>query len=91
MAFDTAGIFLGLLEDGRQDADLLGLRTEHIDRVYTGQLQVAVARAKARGELPAALDPELLITGLISAFVFHSEEQGVVDRIVDGVSRPLVS
>ena len=46
--FDIAGIFLGLLEGSRQDADLAGLREEYVDRAYTEQLQVAVDRAKGR-------------------------------------------
>jgi AcrR family transcriptional regulator len=88
--FDTAGIFLGLLEGSRQDADLACLREEHIDRAYTAHLAVAVERAKARGELPECLDAGILITALISTFVLRSEEQDVVDGIVDGLLRPLI-
>ncbi|USX48429.1 TetR/AcrR family transcriptional regulator [Lentzea sp. HUAS12] len=88
--FDTAGIFLGLLEGSRQDADLACLREEHVDRAYTEHLRVAADRAKARGELPASLDAEVLITALISTFVLRSEERGVVDAIVDGLLRPLI-
>lgn len=88
--FDIAGIFLGLLEGSRQDADLAGLREEYVDRAYTEQLQVAVDRAKIRGELPETLDAGILITALISTFVLRSEEQGVVDGIVDGLLRPLI-
>ncbi|HUQ59191.1 TetR/AcrR family transcriptional regulator [Lentzea sp.] len=90
MPFDTAGIFLGLLEGSRQDADLACLREEHVDRAYTAHLQVAVDRAKARGELPAGLNANVLITALISTFVLMSEEQGVIDDIVDGLLRPLI-
>ncbi|MCG8926811.1 TetR/AcrR family transcriptional regulator [Lentzea sp. CC55] len=90
MPFDTAGIFLGLLEGSRQDADLAYLREEHIDRAYTLHLQVAVDRAKARGELPTDLDAGILITALISTFVLRSEEQDVVGGIVDGLLRPLI-
>ena len=90
MPFDTAGIFLGLLEGSRQDADLACLREEHIDRAYTEHLRVAVDRAKARGELPERLDADVLITALISTFVLRSEEQGVIDSIVDGLLRPLI-
>lgn len=89
--FDTAGIFLGLLEGSRQDADLACLREEHIDRAYTEHLQIAVDRAKARGELPECLDAGILITALISTFVLRSEEQGVIDGIVDGLLSPLIS
>lgn len=88
--FDIAGIFLGLLEGSRQDADLACLREEYVDRAYTEQLQVAVDRAKVRGELPEHLDAGILITALISTFVLRSEEQGVVDGIVDGLLRPLI-
>jgi AcrR family transcriptional regulator len=88
--FDTAGIFLGLLEGSRQDADLACLREEHIDRAYTEHLQVAVDRAKARGELPESLDAGILITALISTFVLRSDERGVVDGIVDGLLSPLI-
>ncbi len=90
MAFDRAGIFLGLLEGSRQDADLVRLREEHLDGAYTDQLQVAVARAKARGELPGDLNADLLVTALISTFVLRSEEQGVIDGIVEGLLRPLI-
>lgn len=90
MPFDTAGIFLGLLEGARQDADLVRLREEHVDRAYTGQLRTAVERAKARGEVPHELNADLLITALISTFVLRSDEQGVIDGIVDGVLRPLI-
>lgn len=90
MPFDTAGIFLGLLEGSRQDADLACLREEHIDRAYTEHLQIAVDRAKARGELPERLDAGILITALVSTFVLRSEEQGVIDGIVDGLLRPLI-
>ncbi|MFS8100250.1 TetR/AcrR family transcriptional regulator [Lentzea alba] len=90
MPFDTAGIFLGLLEGSRQDADLACLRAEHIDRAYTVHLQIAVDRAKARGELPDGLDADILITALISTFVLRSEEPGVIDGIVDGLLRPLI-
>ncbi|NKE58056.1 TetR/AcrR family transcriptional regulator [Lentzea sp. PSKA42] len=90
MPFDTAGIFLGLLEGSRQDADLACLRAEHIDRAYTEHLQVAVDRAKARGELPERLDAGILITALISTFVLRSDEQGVIDGIVDGLLTPLI-
>jgi AcrR family transcriptional regulator len=90
MPFDTAGIFLGLLEGSRQDADLASLRAEHVDRAYTDQLQIAVDRAKARGELPPCLNADILITALISTFVLRSEEQGVIDGIVDGLLRPLI-
>ncbi|MGI5501960.1 TetR/AcrR family transcriptional regulator [Lentzea sp. CA-135723] len=89
--FDTAGIFLGLLEGSRQDPDLASLREEHVDRAYTEHLRVAVDRAKARGELPDSLDTEVLITALISTFVLRSEEPGVVEGIVDGLLRPLIS
>ena len=88
--FDTAGIFLGLLEGSRQDADLASLREEHVDRAYTEQLQIAVDRAKARGELPSDLNADILITALISTFVLRSDEQGVIDGIVDGLLRPLI-
>jgi AcrR family transcriptional regulator len=88
--FDIAGIFLGLLEGSRQDANLAGLREEYVDRAYTEQLQVAVDRAKIRGELPETLDAGILITALISTFVLRSEEQDVVDGIVDGLLRPLI-
>ncbi|WP_239571003.1 TetR/AcrR family transcriptional regulator [Lentzea nigeriaca] len=88
--FDTAGIFLGLLEGSRQDADLAYLREEHVDRAYTAPLQVAVDRAKARGELPPDLDAGILITALVSTFVLRSDEQGVTDSIVDGLVRPLI-
>lgn len=90
MPFDTAGIFLGLLEGSRQDADLACLREEHVDRAYTKHLRIAVDRAKARGELPDRLDADILITALISTFVLRSEEQGVIDGIVDGLLRPLI-
>ncbi|MEU0883227.1 TetR/AcrR family transcriptional regulator [Lentzea sp. NPDC005914] len=88
--FDTAGIFLGLLEGSRQDADLACLREEHIDRAYTEHLRVAVDRAKTRGELPDRLDTDVLITALISTFVLRSDERGVIDSIVDGLLRPLI-
>lgn len=91
MPFDTAGIFLGLLEGSRQDADLACLREEHVDRAYTEHLRVAVQRGKARGELPERLDAEVLITALISTFVLRSEEEGVIESIVDGLLRPLIS
>lgn len=90
MPFDTAGIFLGLLEGSRQDADLACLREEHVDRAYTKHLRIAVDRAKARGELPDRLDADILITALISTFVLRSAEQGVIDGIVDGLLRPLI-
>jgi len=90
MPFDTAGIFLGLLEGSRQDADLACLREEHVDRAYTEHLRVAVERGKARGELPEGLDTEVLITALVSTFVLRSEEQGVIESIVDGLLRPLI-
>ncbi|MFI6100249.1 TetR-like C-terminal domain-containing protein [Lentzea sp. NPDC051213] len=90
MPFDTAGIFLGLLEGSRQDADLACLREEHIDRAYMEQLEVAIERAKARGELPPGLHGDLLVTALISTFVLRSEEPGVIDDIVDGLLRPLI-
>ena len=90
MPFDTAGIFLGLLEGSRQDADLASLRAEHVDRAYTEHLRIAVDRAKARGELPESLDAGILITALISTFVLRSEEQGVIDGIVDGLLSPLI-
>jgi AcrR family transcriptional regulator len=89
-AFDTAGIFLGLLEGSRQDADLACLREEHVDRAYTEHLRVAIDRAKARGELPECLDTDVLITALISTFVLRSDELGVIDSIVDGLLRPLI-
>ncbi|MEU3647075.1 TetR/AcrR family transcriptional regulator [Lentzea sp. NPDC034063] len=88
--FDTAGIFLGLLEGSRQDADLACLREEHVDRAYTEHLRVAVDRAKDRGELPGDLNADVLITALISTFVLRSEEPGVIDSIVDGLLRPLI-
>ncbi|MET9231262.1 TetR/AcrR family transcriptional regulator [Lentzea sp. NPDC003310] len=91
MPFDTAGIFLGLLEGSRQDADLASLREEHVDRAYTEHLRVAVERAKTRGELPEDLDADVLITALISTFVLRSEEPGVIEGIVDGLLRPLIS
>lgn len=90
MPFDTAGIFLGLLEGARQDTDLVRLREEHVDRAYTEQLRTAVDRAKARGEVPDELNADFLITALISTFVLRSDEQGVIDCIVDGVLRPLI-
>ncbi|MFD5824788.1 TetR/AcrR family transcriptional regulator [Lentzea sp. NPDC060358] len=88
--FDAAGVFLGLLEGGRQDAGLAGLREEHVDRVCAAHLQVAVDRAKARGELPAELNSRVLITALISTFVLMSEQRGVIDDLVDGLLRPLI-
>ncbi|MEU7480340.1 TetR/AcrR family transcriptional regulator [Lentzea sp. NPDC042327] len=88
--FDLTGIFLGLLEGSRQDADLVRLREEHVDRVYTEQLQVAVVRAKDRGELPRDLDADVLMTALVSTFVLRSEEADVVGGIVDGLLRPLI-
>jgi len=91
MPFDTAGIFLGLLEGSRQDADLACLRAEHVDRAYTEHLRVAIDRAKARGELPAGLDGDVLVTALISTFIMRSEENDVIDSIVDGLLRPLIS
>ncbi|WP_157529562.1 TetR/AcrR family transcriptional regulator [Nocardia sp. NRRL S-836] len=90
MPFDLAGIFLGLLEGSRQDADLVRLREEHIDRTYTEPLRVAVDRAKARGELPRDLDAEFLLTALVSTFVLRSAEHDVVGGIVDGLLRPLI-
>jgi AcrR family transcriptional regulator len=89
--FDTAGIFLGLLEGSRQDTDLARLRAEHVDRAYAEHLQIAVDRAKARGELPEGLDADILITALISTFVLRSAEEGVIGLIVDGLLRPLIS
>lgn len=88
--FDTAGIFLGLLEGSRQDADLACLREEHVDRAYTEHLRTAIDRAKARGELPGELNADVLITALISTFVLRSDEQGVIESIVDGVLSPLI-
>jgi AcrR family transcriptional regulator len=90
MPFDTAGIFLGLLEGSRQDADLACLRAEHVDRAYTEHLRVAIDRAKARGELPAGLDSDVLVTALISTFILRSEEDDVIGSIVDGLLRPLI-
>lgn len=87
---DTPGIFLGLLEGSRHDAELERLRREHVDEAYRGPIMIALQRAVERGEVTPEVDGELVATSLIWNFVILSDRGGIVDRIVDGLLVPLL-
>ncbi|MEU5208621.1 TetR/AcrR family transcriptional regulator [Streptomyces sp. NPDC020742] len=90
------GLMLAVLEGSRRDEELARLRRERLTGPVRQAAQDAVDRARRRGEIPPAIDQELLLELPFALVLLHvlvlDERPGpeLVDRIVHGVLVPLL-
>ncbi|GGZ86976.1 TetR/AcrR family transcriptional regulator [Streptomyces bluensis] len=90
------GLVIALLEGSRTDAELTRLRHERLRRPLRQAVESLVERALRRGEIPAGVDPELLVEMPFSVLLTHVLIEGeapdvaLVDRIMDRVLAPLL-
>ncbi|MFB7666354.1 TetR/AcrR family transcriptional regulator [Kitasatospora sp. NPDC056138] len=90
------GLVLAVLEASRSDPELARLRQERLSRPLFQAAQSVLERARARGQVPAQVDEELLVqlpfALVLMRVLVLDEEPGreLIDRIVDGVLVPLL-
>lgn len=90
------GLAIALLEGSRSDPDLARLRRERLSRPMAQAAESALARARARGEVPAGVDAELLLEMPFALVLMHvlvlDEVPGrdLVERIVEGAVVPVL-
>jgi AcrR family transcriptional regulator len=90
------GLAIALLEGSRSDPDLARLRRERLGRPMREAAEAVLARARARGEIPAGVDAELLLEMPFALVLMHvlvlDEVPGrdLVERIVEGAVVPVL-
>ncbi|GAA3379162.1 hypothetical protein GCM10020367_61620 [Streptomyces sannanensis] len=90
------GLVIALLEGSRTDVELARLRRERLRRPLQQAAESALARAHQRGEIPAGVDPDLLLEMPWALMLMHvliegeEPDRALVDRIVDRALAPLL-
>lgn len=91
------GLAIALLEGSRTDGELARLRRERLSRPVRQAAASVLARARERGEIPEAVDGELLLEMPFALVLMHvlvldeEPDRALVDRIVDGALAPLLA
>jgi hypothetical protein len=87
---------IALLEGGRVDEDLNLLRKQRLGSPARSAMTAALTRARERGEIPRAVDTEMLLELPLAMVLSHvliigdGADLDLADRIVDGILVPLL-
>jgi AcrR family transcriptional regulator len=90
------GLMIALLEGGRVDEDLNLLRKQRLGSPARSAMTAALTRARERGEIPRAVDTEMLLELPLAMVLSHvliigdGADLDLADRIVDGILVPLL-